>query len=150
MNFFMRKELFVLKRSHRTSDLAVQKLFYQVLSVSKLRNIEVSYWYDRVFYQCKRKNNFRVFQIQKVVNPLNANPTKWSNILKQLLGNLPTNCLIVFHNFVGLVLKGLSWQITPIFEGLTKNLVKIFTISWKGLGFFIFHNWIKGNGCIRQ
>ena len=36
---------------------------------------------------------------------LNANPTKWSNTLKQFVGNLPTNCLCVLDHFVGLVLK---------------------------------------------
>ena len=38
---------------------------------------------------------------------LSANPIKWSNTLKQLVGNLPTNCLSVFDHFVGLALKGL-------------------------------------------
>ena len=33
--------------------------------------------------------------------------TKWSNTLKQFVGNLPTNCLSVFDHFVGLALKGL-------------------------------------------
>ena len=28
-------------------------------------------------------------------NSLSANPTKWSNTLKQFVGNLPTNCLSV-------------------------------------------------------
>ena len=42
------------------------------------------------------------------MNPLSANPTKWSNTLKQFAGNLPTNCLSVFDHFVGLVLKGLT------------------------------------------
>ena len=41
------------------------------------------------------------------INPLSANFTKWSNTLKQLVGNLPNNCLSVFDHFVGLVLKGL-------------------------------------------
>ena len=41
-------------------------------------------------------------------NPLGANPTKWSNTLKQFVGNLPTNCLSVFDHFVKLALKGLS------------------------------------------
>ena len=41
-------------------------------------------------------------------NLLNANPTKWSNILKQFVGNLPTNCLSVLDYFVGLSLKGLN------------------------------------------
>ena len=37
------------------------------------------------------------------VNPLTANPTEWSNTLKQI--RLPTNCLSVFDHFVGLALK---------------------------------------------
>ena len=39
--------------------------------------------------------------------PLSANFTKWSNILKQFVGNLPTNCLSVFEHFVKLALKEL-------------------------------------------
>ena len=35
---------------------------------------------------------------------LSANPTKWSNTLKQFLGNLPC----VFDHFVELALKGLK------------------------------------------
>ena len=42
----------------------------------------------------------------KTLNPLGANPTKWSNTPKQLTN--PTNCLNVFDNFVGLALKGLT------------------------------------------
>ena len=38
---------------------------------------------------------------------LSANPTKWSNTLKQFVGKLPTNCLSVFDHFEGLALKGL-------------------------------------------
>ena len=34
-------------------------------------------------------------------NPLSANPTKWSNTLKQLA----TNCLSVFNHFVKLALN---------------------------------------------
>ena len=41
------------------------------------------------------------------LNPFSANFTKWSNTLKQFVGNLLTNCLSVFDHFVGLVLKGL-------------------------------------------
>ena len=40
-------------------------------------------------------------------NPLSANPTKWSNTLKQFVGNLPTSCVSVFDHFVKLALKGL-------------------------------------------
>ena len=41
------------------------------------------------------------------VNPLSAKPAKWSNTIKQIVGNLSTNCLSVFDHFVGLTLKGL-------------------------------------------
>ena len=34
--------------------------------------------------------------------PLSANPTNWSNTLKQL----PTNCLSVFDHFMKLAFKG--------------------------------------------
>ena len=48
----------------------------------------------------------------KFVNPLNANPEKWSNTLKQIVGNLPMICLSVFDHFMNLALKGLRlfWQ----------------------------------------
>ena len=42
------------------------------------------------------------------INPLNANPTKWSNTRKQFVGNLPMNCLSAFDYFVQLALKGLT------------------------------------------
>ena len=42
------------------------------------------------------------------VNPISANPTKWSNTLKQFVDKLPTNCLSVFDHFVNLALKGLK------------------------------------------
>ena len=41
-------------------------------------------------------------------NPLSANPEKWSNTLKQIVGNLPTICLSVLDHFMNLALKGLS------------------------------------------
>ena len=41
------------------------------------------------------------------LNPLSANITKWSITLKQFVGKLPTNCLSVFHHFVGFAIKGL-------------------------------------------
>ena len=38
---------------------------------------------------------------------ISTNFTKWSNILKQFVANLLTNCLNVFDHFVGLALKEL-------------------------------------------
>ena len=49
-----------------------------------------------------------LFAYTKTLNPLSANPEKWSNTLKQFVGNLPTNCLSVFDHFMNLVLKGLN------------------------------------------
>ena len=40
--------------------------------------------------------------------PLSANPTKWSNTLKQFVAKLPMNCLSVFDHFAGLALIGLK------------------------------------------
>ena len=40
------------------------------------------------------------------LNPLSANPTKWSNTFKQYVGKFLTNCLSAFDHFVGLALKG--------------------------------------------
>ena len=42
-------------------------------------------------------------------NPLSANPTKWSNTLKQFVGKLPPNCLSVFDHFMNLELKRLTY-----------------------------------------
>ena len=44
----------------------------------------------------------------RAFNPLSANATKWSNILKQFVGKLPANCLSVFDYFVRLALRGLK------------------------------------------
>ena len=41
-----------------------------------------------------------------MLNPLSANPEKWSNTLKQIVGNSPTICLSVFDHFMNLALKG--------------------------------------------
>ena len=51
-------------------------------------------------------NLFCVWNYSLRLNRLTANPTKWSNTLKQFAGNLPTNCLSVFNHFVKLTLKG--------------------------------------------
>ena len=44
-------------------------------------------------------------------NPLSANPEKWSNTLKQIVGSLPTICLSVFDHFMNLAFKGLRFYI---------------------------------------
>ena len=58
---------------------------------------------------------------ERTINPLRANPAKWSNTLKQFVGKLPTNCLVVFDHFVGLALKGLN---DAFFEPYQTCLIK--------------------------
>ena len=59
-------------------------------------------------------------------NPLSANFTKWSNTFKQLVGNLPTNCLGVLDHFVGLALKGLKEALNDfLILDFAKNPLKI-------------------------
>ena len=53
------------------------------------------------------RKNEDSFMNLKVVNPLSANPTKWSNTLRQFVGRLLTNCFSVFDHFVGLAPNGL-------------------------------------------
>ena len=54
------------------------------------------------------KNSGNILFSFSLLNPLSANSTKWSNTLKQFVGNLPANCFSVFDHFVKLVLKGLN------------------------------------------
>ena len=43
---------------------------------------------------------FHTLYLLVEINPLSANPTKWSNTLKQFVGSLPTNCLSLFNQFL--------------------------------------------------
>ena len=45
------------------------------------------------------------------VNPLSANPTKWSNTLKQFVGRSRRILWVCFDYFVGLALKGLTHSV---------------------------------------
>ena len=56
------------------------------------------------------------------INPLNANPTKWSDTLKQFASKLPTNCLIVFDHLVKLALKGLNNLLKELMNLQENNL----------------------------
>ena len=60
---------------------------------------------------CTSKCQLGVFYsncIGIIINPVSASSTKWSNLLKQFICKLPTNCLSVFDHFVGLALKGFT------------------------------------------
>ena len=63
--------------------------------------------------------------------PLSVNLTKWSNTLKQFVGNLTKNCLSVFDHFVGLTFKGLKRIICYSF-------LRLLLIPCTDLGNFVF------------
>ena len=46
------------------------------------------------------------FPAEVTFNPSSSNPTNWSNILKQFVGNLPTNCLSVLDHLWSWRLNG--------------------------------------------
>ena len=60
---------------------------------------------NKLFFFFSKINKLRL------VNPLSANPTKWSNTLKQFVVKLPTNCLSVLDHFEWLALKELKRRI---------------------------------------
>ena len=66
------------------------------------------------------------------LNPLSANPTKWSNTLKQFVVNLSTNFLSVFDHFVKLALKELRMPNLQNEKSFKVNQ-KTFFINFKGL-----------------
>ena len=78
------------------------------------------------------------------VNPLSTNSTKWSNTLKQFVGNLLTNCLSVFDHFVGLALKGLMKTQTVVFKLLT---LFTSTINFGHVSVNLFTSIYLGNTC---
>ena len=66
------------------------------------------------------------------INPLSANIIKWSNTLKQFVGNFPTKCLSAFDYFAILALKGLrAWQKKWISGGGSLAITKF---SWYCFG----------------
>ena len=58
-------------------------------------------WDDYFSLQVKLKKRSLILLLRYFVNPLSANPIKWSNTLKQIVDNSPTNCLSVFNHFLG-------------------------------------------------
>ena len=62
-----------------------------------------------------------------ILKPLRANPTKWSNTLKQFVGKLSTNWLSVFAHFIKLALEGSG--VLLVFERIVVEILETFSIS---------------------
>ena len=92
-------------------------------------------WVVPIFFCCDNDTLFIVIELfiaKNWFNPLSVNPTKWSNTLKQFVGNLPTNCLSVFYYFVKLTLKGLRSSLPG--DDLEVSISIFFTfgkLTWK-------------------
>ena len=67
---------------------------------------------------------FIFLRLHPHINSLSADLTKWSNTLKQFVGNLLTNCLNVFDCFVKLALKGLIELIIQLADLSSSLIVK--------------------------
>ena len=67
------------------------------------------------------------------VNPLSANPIKWSNTLKQFVSKLSTNCLSVFDHFVKLALKVLRITYTKLVRIRHKTATEKLFEEWLGV-----------------
>ena len=78
-------------------------IIFEQLKAETLKNLtnEKKKFSGNLIMLLSLKIIFRLLDIQKLfhINPLSANPTKWSNTIKQFLSNLPANCLSVFDHF---------------------------------------------------
>ena len=98
----------VNKISSKISCLITSGSYYCTIpvTITKIYKFWIKQEQIRIFYSLNIKSQWSWKSLQ-TINPLSANPTKWSNTLKQFVGKLPANCLSVFDDFVKLVLKGL-------------------------------------------
>ena len=91
----------VVKRSKDTNNSNRRKASQQEI----VEIMESSVQYTP---RCRSQQTSKMNDLATIVNPLSANFTKWSNTLKQFVGNLPTNWLSAFGHFVGLAFKRLK------------------------------------------
>ena len=98
------------------------------LYIGNMQETEQKFWKYRSFLKVtiQIKRSISAPTILQNLNPLSENPTKWSNILKQLISSLlPTNCFRIFDHFVRLALKGLQND-----ESVCKIQQKYFYLCW--------------------
>ena len=69
--------------------------------------INTEFWYEK-WLKFSRLTKQLITMDKIDFNTLSANPTKWSNTLKQFVTKLLTISLRVFDHFLGLAFKGLK------------------------------------------
>ena len=83
----------------------------------------------------------RIFPFLSMFNPLSANFTKWSNTLKQFVGNLPTNCLSVFDHFLELMLWRSKIAITECCRSTICSAGLVFQLLENMFGYLWLETW---------
>ena len=91
-----------------------------------------------------------VINVWPLINPLNANPTKWSKTHKQFV-DLQMNCLIVLDHFVEFALKGLRNTVYRNFLIQLESFISELTLDICCLAYFINHRnistWFYKRNC---
>ena len=94
-----------------------------MLPVAHRELIDLLYLYCRIKSDQRISENMSTVTFAVIINPLSANPTKWSNTL---------NCLSVFDHFMVLALKGLRHYYcrdpSSMFAGFPHNTCE--NIKW--------------------
>ena len=107
-------------------------IYYSLISDRNKTIIELFMWLSLLLTHRPQHISLLIFDVasslrriryHQYLNPLSANPTKWSDTLKQLVVNLPTNCLSVFDHFVILVLKGLNHWIQYLCHNALRYII---------------------------
>ena len=96
--------------------------------------VDIYYYSDDSNYDDEKLSD-NIYNGTWYVNPLSANPQKWSNLLSNNSRLLPTNYLSVFDHFGGLALKGLINDVL---------LLLYYNISIKIMGNILYTNCHKG------
>ena len=89
---FYIKKVFLKISQNKTSWNSIRRE-----TLAQVFSYEFCYMYNNNFFT-------KQFRMTAVKISLSANPTKWSNTLKQFVGKFPTNCLSVFDDFMGLTI----------------------------------------------
>ena len=95
------------------ANLDVELLFINISLEEIIKNCVNNLYFNNSY--CVKLTRIGVFDLfnlllNDLLNPLSPNFPKWSKTLKQLVSNMPTNCLSVFDHFVGLALKELIFD----------------------------------------
>ena len=100
----------------------------EILKISENEIVQVLLFGNNSF---SKDMNFRIITSSiRLINPLSADITQWSNTLIQFVVKVPMNCLSVFDHFVIVALKGLKTVKDLMnYPLLERNLFDIFSLE---------------------